>query len=103
MDEQIIHLHRNAPSKPQVGQACNGCGVCCALNTCPVARLRFLRKAGPCPALAWSGDEMRYRCGLLQTPKRYFPALPISDDRLRRLLARWIAAGIGCDCDAEIA
>ena len=65
MKDQIIHLHRSAPAKPAEGQPCNGCGVCCALETCPAARLRFLQKAGPCPALEWSVVETRYHCGLL--------------------------------------
>ena len=103
MDEQIIHLHRSAPSKPEVGEACNGCGVCCAVSTCPVARLRFLRAAGPCPALAWSAEQSRYLCGLLHSPGRYFSWLPKRAENLaRRLLSRWIAAGIGCDCDVEV-
>lgn len=102
MHEQILHLHRDAPGKPPPGDACNGCGVCCALETCPAARLRFLRASGPCPALEWSGPEYRYRCGLLNRPGHYFPILPARGEGLaRRLLARWIAAGQGCDCDAE--
>jgi hypothetical protein len=65
MHEQIIHLHHAAPRKPEAGAPCNGCGVCCALETCPPARLRFLRARGPCPALEWSAKENRYHCGLL--------------------------------------
>lgn len=103
MGEQIVHLHREAPAKPTVGAACNGCGVCCALETCPAARLRFLRSRGPCPALEWSAPERRYRCGLLNRPGHYFGMLPTRAEAFaRRLLARWIAAGQGCDCDAEI-
>lgn len=103
MSRHVIHLHPASPSKPTEGEACNGCGVCCALETCPVARLRFLKIDGPCPALAWSGDAGRYRCGLLQNPERHLqwlaPAwIPIA----QRLLARWIAAGKGCDCSAEV-
>jgi len=100
---EVIHLHRAAPAKPAEGAACNGCGVCCALETCPVARLRFLRIAGPCPALEWSAAESRYRCGLLLRPAHYVGALPrVAEGAARRLLARWISAGSGCDCAAEI-
>jgi hypothetical protein len=100
--EQIIHLHRNAPAKPAEGQPCNGCGVCCALETCPVARLRFLQSAGPCPALVWSEEETRYHCGLLLKPSQYFSWLPkVAESAARRLMARWIASGVGCDCDAD--
>lgn len=102
MPEQIIHLHRLAPAKPAPGQPCNGCGVCCALETCPAARLRFLRRRGPCPALEWVDQAKIYRCGLLQRPAHYLGGLPAAAEGLaRRLFARWIAAGQGCDCDAE--
>lgn len=102
MHEQIIHLHRSAPAKPAEGQPCNGCGVCCALETCPAARLRFRQKNGPCPALEWSETETRYHCGLLLRPTYYFGWLPRRAEGIsRRLLARWIASGIGCDCNAS--
>lgn len=99
MPETLIHLHREALPKPLEGAPCNGCGVCCAVETCPVARLRFLKKTGPCPALAWDGDNKHYRCGLLIEPGRYFPGLPAA--WAKRLFSRWIAAGKGCDCDFE--
>jgi hypothetical protein len=102
MQETIIHLHRCAPVKPEVGQACNGCGVCCALETCPAARLRFLQRKGPCPALEWSDKEIRYICGLLRRPGKYFGWLPKSAQNIAsRVVRRWIAAGKGCDCSAE--
>ena len=102
MKDKIIHLHRSAPAKPAEGQPCNGCGVCCALETCPAARLRFLQKAGPCPALEWSVVETRYHCGLLTRPTHHLGWLPSSGEAVaRRLLTRWIAAGKGCDCSAS--
>jgi hypothetical protein len=97
----IIHLHAKAPAKPAEGQPCNGCGVCCALETCPLARLRFWRKKGPCPALEWSDEQARYHCGLLSRPGHYFGWLPKSAETLsRQLFSRWIASGKGCDCSA---
>ncbi|MBS1143689.1 MAG: hypothetical protein H6R14_1095 [Proteobacteria bacterium] len=103
MQEQIIHLHPAAPAKPAEGQPCNGCGVCCALETCPAARLRFLQAKGPCPALHWSAAEQRYRCGLLASPRAYFGWLPgFVEPLVQRLVARWIAAGQGCDCSADV-
>ena len=97
-----LSLHPDAPPKPDWGAACNGCGVCCAAETCPVARLRFLRRHGPCPALRWSVESGCYRCGLLSTPDQFFP-LPV---RLRgvagRVIARWIASGAGCDCSMTV-
>ncbi len=101
MHREVIHLHRAAPAKPAEGGTCNGCGVCCALETCPVARLRFLRIAGPCPALEWSDADARYVCGLLQRPQHYLPIPTGAQNLARRFLARSIAAGHGCDCTAE--
>lgn len=103
MPDQIIHLHRSAPLKPLEGEPCNGCGVCCALETCPAARLRFLQGHGPCPALTWQADEARYRCGLLLQPTHYLGGLPLPEGLLKKLFARWIAAGRGCDCSADVA
>lgn len=106
--DQIIHLHRQAPPKPPMGLPCNGCGLCCAAETCPLARLRFLRRQGPCPALEWTaagptGEPARYRCGLLLRPRHYWPGLPAWAAPLaRRLTRRWIAAGSACDSQAEI-
>lgn len=101
MHEEIIHLHHRAPAKPDEGQTCNGCGVCCALETCPAARLRFRQKRGPCPALEWSDLQGRYHCGLLMRPGHYFNWLPRpAESTARRLLNRWISAGQGCDCSA---
>lgn len=101
MRETVIHLHQAAPAKPAQGETCNGCGVCCALTTCPVARLRFLQVKGPCPALIWSATELRYRCNFLLRPAHYLSGLPRALEPLAsRLFARWISAGSGCDCDA---
>ena len=103
MPAQTIHIHREAPAKPPEGSPCNGCGVCCTLETCPVARLRFLQAKGPCPALAWSASEKRYRCGLLVNPEKYFGWLPTAGENIaRRLFSRWISAGLGCDCSADV-
>jgi hypothetical protein len=99
----VVKLHQLAPTKPAWGEACNGCGVCCAIETCPVARLRFLKKTGPCPALMWFSPINRYQCGLLVKPKYFLTALPdFLIPTIQRWMGRWIAAGKGCDCAAEI-
>lgn len=101
---QIVHVHRDAPPKPAFGAACNGCGVCCAAATCPLGLILFRRRRGPCPALEWHAEtaDVRYRCGLLVSPRRYLHWLPASAETLaRRLCARWIAAGTSCDSHAE--
>lgn len=101
MQTQTIHVHRDAPAKPSPGAPCNGCGICCLAETCPAGRMLFRRRHGPCPAQGWDGQ--RYRCGLLDNPGAYFPCLPErAEGGVRKLLSRWIAAGIGCDSDAEV-
>ena len=95
-----VALNAQAPPKPAYGAACNGCGLCCAVELCPLAILRFKRRQGPCPALDWDGAQRRYVCGVLMAPKRFLPWLP--GRWAARLVGRWIAAGRGCDCRAEI-
>lgn len=99
--EYRIALHRDAPEKPAYGAPCNRCGICCAAEPCPVGRLRFLQRKGPCPALLWDGGA--YACALVAAPERHFPGLP---NRWRpiaaRLFSRAISAGSGCDSADEV-
>lgn len=91
-----VTLHRAAPGKPAVGAPCNGCGICCALEPCPLSRFLLGHRAGSCPALTWQGGGThgRYVCGLVVAPTGIVRWLP------QRLRLRWIGAGCGCDCDA---
>jgi hypothetical protein len=86
----IIRIHALAPPKPAVAAPCNGCGVCCLSQPCPVGMLVSLRRRGACRALHWDEAAARYRCGLMA---RRGPS---------RLMGRWIAAGQGCDSDAVV-
>jgi hypothetical protein len=100
---QAIELHRDAPPKPKLGHPCNGCGLCCAAETCPVGRVIFLRKAGPCPALVWDQSSSRYWCGMVSAPDRYLTWLPKSWAKSASpLFARWISADMACDSNAEL-
>ncbi len=101
---QTIHLHPHAPPKPALGAACNGCGVCCASEPCPVGMLISRRRRGRCAALAWQENPPRYLCGLISQPQRYSGLRSRLLNRvLQAIAARSIARGIGCDADAEIA
>jgi hypothetical protein len=101
--EQLIVLHAGAPAKPCWGEPCNGCGICCAAEPCPVGQLRFRRRRGSCPAQAWDAAASRYRCGLIVDPRRFIPGLPgFLHGLVAGLLRRQIAAGRGCDFDATV-
>lgn len=87
-----IRLEAAAPAKPNIGAACNGCGACCALVTCPLGRVVYRQVAGPCPGLRWDQAAARYFCLLAEPSVRWW----------NRLAARWISAGSGCDMRAEV-
>jgi len=104
---RVIQIHPQAPLKPQEGQPCNGCGICCLAEPCPVGMLVSGRRHGACRAVQWSDEGQRYVCGMLVAP---LPILGWRGDGaasrwigrlISRLSARWIAAGIGCDSSLE--
>jgi hypothetical protein len=103
MRQQIIHLHPEAPAKPDHGTRCNGCGVCCTATPCPLGLLAGSRPGDPCRLLRWQAAERRYACGAVDDPATAMPWLPKSLAALfRRLALRWIAAGKGCDARVEV-
>lgn len=100
MKEQIIHIHANAPSKPNLGQACNGCGVCCAAEPCPVSLALLWPHQTPCRALIWQEETQRYVCGMVAQPANYLGWLPRRMNGIAsRVFKRWIAADTKCDAD----
>lgn len=100
MSRRVILIQPLAPPKPAVGEPCNGCGVCCASEPCPVGILVSRRLRGACAALRWDESARRYRCGVVEEPRRWLPVLPAA--WARRLALRWIAAGQGCDSHVEV-
>jgi hypothetical protein len=102
MGQAVIHLHPPAPAKPVLGAPCNGCGVCCAFEPCPLGAIVSRSRSGACRALRWDGEHSRYRCGLAAAPLDALPALPRwLAPAVARLARRWISAGSGCDCSLE--
>lgn len=89
---QTIRIHPQAPGKPAWGEPCNGCGVCCLAQPCPVGIMMSRRRHGACAVLVWDEGSTHYRCG----------AVARAHPWLRRWVLRWIAAGRGCDSDAEL-
>lgn len=103
-----IWIHPDAPPKPAEGATCNGCGVCCLAQPCPLGMLLSGRRRGACTALRWDAPATLYRCGAITEPQAVLtqslpswlqglaPALSVL---LGWLARRWIAAGQGCDSD----
>lgn len=108
---QTIHIHAEAPPKPALGAPCNGCGVCCLAEPCPVGMLVSRKRSGACVALVWrdaSGTEpARYQCGLmLQAAGQGSEGAARGLPWWRRVWLAWvrrlIASGSGCDASLEL-
>lgn len=108
---QIILIHRDALPKPVTGAPCNGCGVCCLLEPCPLGVILSVRRRGACAAVRWHDELHQYRCGALCDPldvlRHVLPQplrllAPWLSPGLVGLAKRWIAAGEGCDSSVEM-
>ena len=98
----IIYIQPEAPTKPSVGAACNGCGLCCLLEPCPVGMLVSRRMRGTCKALLWSQDQRCYLCGMLSAPERFVPLTgPRMQAWVSRLVRRMISTDLGCDAELQ--
>lgn len=99
---QIVHWHTQAPAKPALGAPCNGCGLCCLAEPCPLGMVLSRKRSGACTALRWHDAQQRYVCGALADAAQ--AVAQGSNWRKRLWLAwvrRWIAAGSGCDADLQ--
>lgn len=103
---QLIHIHPEAPPKPALGAPCNGCGVCCLAEPCPVGMWRSRRRHGACVALRWSPAQGRYLCGALADATQRLAQAPRWARPWRWVVWRWmrrmIAAGQGCDAELDV-
>jgi hypothetical protein len=102
-DWQVVQVHRGAPPKPELGKVCNGCGVCCLAEPCPLGVLVSRRRHGACDALRWDAQLSLYRCGMVSDPGAVMgPRWRFLAPLLQRLARRWISAGTGCDSSLQI-
>jgi hypothetical protein len=94
----VVWLHPEAPAKPAEGAPCNGCGLCCLAEPCPLGVVVSRRRKGACVALRWSDAEQRYLCGMVADPGGVTGFThPWAVRALSALARRWIASGVGCD------
>lgn len=95
-----------APPLPAPGQPCNGCGLCCLAEPCPLGMVLSRRRRGACARLRWSEAQQRYRCGVLDAAAQAVGAAQGWRGARARLwqalVRRWIAAGSGCDASLEV-
>ncbi len=103
MSQRVIQIHPEAPRKPMYGQPCNGCGVCCLAEPCPVGMFVSRRRRGACSALEWQPDQAQYRCGMASQPQAHLTWLPAwAVPWTQYMVLRWIAAAKGCDSTLEV-
>ncbi len=102
-ERQVLWIQPAAPPKPPVGAACNGCGVCCLAEPCPVGVLVSRRRHGACRALRWDAGRARYLCGMASAPAEVLgPRWRWLAPWIGRRALRWISAGSGCDAALEV-
>ena len=109
--ERTISIHPLAPVKVPQGAACNGCGVCCVFEPCPVGIVLTGKRTGACAVLHWDEALGQYRCGAIVATRedlarhlhnRMRWLAPLLGPVMRRLGPRWIAAGDGCDSSLQV-
>jgi hypothetical protein len=110
LTRHVIPIAVLAPPKPAVGQPCNGCGLCCLYQPCPLGMVLSGARQGACAALRWDERTQRYLCGAMVAPHEVLqqagyrgirPLAGMLAPVLRRLAGRWIASGQGCDSTIE--
>lgn len=84
------------PAYPGYGQKCNGCGLCCIDQPCPVADNLRVWKDGKCKALQLVDGV--YRCGMMTTPDKFTKYVP-KNKRAEAAanIRRQLGSGVYCD------
>lgn len=95
---QPVRLKDGKAPKPRHGDpVCNGCGLCCLAEPCPLGQIIFGKQSGRCPALEDHGE--RFACGLVVDPAKYSPvrAAMVGEALLREAAQHFTGTGLGCD------
>ncbi len=81
------------------------------MEPCPLGVLLSGHRQGACQALVWQANDRQYRCGAITSahhvldrrlPRFAHGLLPMLRWLLEHLAKRWVAAGVGCDCNVDI-
>lgn len=88
------------PEKPKYGDACNGCGACCAAEVCWIGKavLQNEHADGPFPLLEFVESEARFYCGLVRNARRYI-GTPEVADCIGKTAKLFLGIGRGCDSE----
>lgn len=84
--------------KPLYGLPCNGCGLCCILEQCPLSEA-FFGQQPICPALE-ALPTGAYACGIVRAPQEYLDlqaGFAHHAPAAREAFAVMLGAGLGCD------
>ena len=89
--------------KPKIGEACNGCGLCCHIQLCNTGafllkKVKFLGEKpikGKCPALL-SNKDGSFSCDLIKTPTRFIKS-KYRSEIISKTVAQLVGSGTGCD------
>ena len=78
------------PDKPRYLSPCNGCGLCCAVEICPVGKIAFPHASAPCPGLYWDGARTWCKLAVVECAAGMEP-----------IIAEALGIGVGCTMDDE--
>ena len=83
------------PPKPRMGDACNGCGLCCRLELCGLA-LEVLGENHPAPCPFIVDRDGRVWCGVVE-------AAAVKDEGFAGHLKWRLGIGVGCQVHDDYA
>jgi hypothetical protein len=75
------------PPKPKYGEACNRCGLCCALELCVIGELAHPGASAPCPSLKMLADGTGTYCEFVAAEQHF---------GLEPKVSRALGIGNGC-------